>query len=72
MNIVFFIQAVNPWLNVDCSSTLSGPAKTRSITSKKIDINYSNNNMNTIHPQNMTSFIDSSLVRINRRILSLN
>ncbi|CAF1181784.1 unnamed protein product [Adineta steineri] len=47
---------INPWLNVDCLST---PAKTRSITSQKIDINYTKKN--TTYPYNMTSYIDSAI-----------
>lgn len=35
---------VNPWLNVDCS-----PAKTRAITTQKIDIKHGSNNNNNNH-----------------------
>ncbi|CAF2596946.1 unnamed protein product [Rotaria sp. Silwood2] len=60
--LFFFIQDVNPWLNIDCSSTMPTPAKTRSLTSQKIDINYSNNNNNSINGQEMTTFINSPTV----------
>jgi hypothetical protein len=39
------IQDINPWLNVDCSTSSSLPAKTRSLTSQKIDIKPINNNL---------------------------
>ncbi|CAF0930228.1 unnamed protein product [Adineta steineri] len=42
---------INPWLNVDCST----PAKTRSISSKKIDIKHNNNSMRLQH---ITPFIE--------------
>ncbi|CAF4501434.1 unnamed protein product [Rotaria sp. Silwood1] len=58
---------INPWLNIDCSSTMSTPAKTRSLTSQKIDINYNNNNNNNnnnnvMHQQSITTFINSPIV----------
>jgi hypothetical protein len=53
--ICCFFQAINPWLNIDCSAR---SAKTRSITSKKIEINYGNN---MIRPQNITPFIGTEL-----------
>jgi hypothetical protein len=43
------IQDINPWLNVDCSTSSSLPAKTRSLTSQKIDIKPINNNLMRPH-----------------------
>ncbi|CAF3742483.1 unnamed protein product [Rotaria magnacalcarata] len=49
---------INPWLNIDCSST---PTKARTITSNRIDINYiSNNNTNNkIYPHDRVLLINS-------------
>ncbi|CAF4291813.1 unnamed protein product [Rotaria socialis] len=49
---------INPWLNIGCLST---PTKARTITSKKIDINYfSNDNTNNkIYPHDRVLLINS-------------
>ncbi|CAF0741079.1 unnamed protein product [Rotaria sp. Silwood1] len=50
---------INPWLNVDCSTQSSLPAKTRSLTTQKIDIKHTNNN--SIRVQNIAPFIEAEI-----------
>ncbi|CAF1374188.1 unnamed protein product [Rotaria sordida] len=53
---------INPWLNIDCSSALSTLAKTRSLTSQKIDISYNNNNNNATYQQTIIPSINSPIL----------
>ncbi|CAF2048510.1 unnamed protein product [Rotaria magnacalcarata] len=50
---------INPWLNVDCSTSLSCPPKTRSLTSQKIDIKYNPNN--SMRVQGIAPFIEAEI-----------
>lgn len=52
-------RAINPWLNVDSSTKASSPAKTRYLTSKRIDINRSHQNLSRL--QGIAPFIDAEL-----------
>lgn len=54
-----FPPAINPWLNVDSSTKASSPAKTRYLTSKRIDINRSHQNLSRL--QGIAPFIDAEL-----------
>ncbi|CAF4143725.1 unnamed protein product [Rotaria socialis] len=50
---------INPWLNVDCSASSSCPAKTRSLTSQKIDIKHTPNN--SMRVQGIAPFIEAEI-----------
>ncbi len=52
------IQDPNPWLNVGCS-TSSSQAKTRSLTSQKIDIKPSHSN--SMRVQGIAPFIEAEI-----------
>jgi hypothetical protein len=58
MSISFMI-AMKPWSDGRCSDRSISPAKTRSLTSQKIDINRSNNNLMRL--QGIAPFIDAEL-----------
>ena len=55
----FCLSDINPWLNVDCSAMSSRPAKTRSLTSQKIDINRGNSK--TMRVQGIAPFVDAEI-----------
>ncbi|CAF2325589.1 unnamed protein product [Rotaria sp. Silwood2] len=58
---------INPWLNVDCSTQSSLPAKTRSLTTKKIDMKHINNN--SMRVQSIAPLIEAE---VNSQVPTLN